>query len=98
MNMLTMLQRIVQEVNRIPEIERALQYLVSTIKATMQVDSCSVYLSNYDAQHHVLTATDGLSPNAVGTVCIGFSEGLIGLVGQREEPLNIDDALSATSL
>ncbi len=92
MNMLTTLQRIVQEVNRIPEIERALQYLVSTIKATMQVDSCSVYLSNYDAQHHVLTATDGLSPDAVGTVCIGFSEGLIGLVGQREEPLNIDDA------
>lgn len=92
MNMLTTLQRIVQEVNRIPELADALQYLVSTIKSTMQVDSCSVYLSNYELQHHALTATDGLSPDAVGTVCIGFSEGLIGLVGQREEPLNIEDA------
>jgi phosphotransferase system enzyme I (PtsP) len=92
MNMLTTLQRIVQEVNRIPGLEHALQYLVTTIKATMNVDSCSIYLSNYEYQHHVLTATDGLSPDAVGTVCIGFSEGLIGLVGQREEPLNIQDA------
>ena len=37
-------------------------------------------------------ASDGLAKTSLGHTCIGFSEGLVGLVGQREEPLNIADA------
>mgnify|MGYP000406850732 CR=1 FL=1 len=90
--MLTTLKQIVQEVSRTPGLEAALNRLVTLVKAAMQVDSCSIYLANYEQQHFVLTATNGLDPAAVGQVCIGFSEGLIGLVGQREEPLNIENA------
>lgn len=90
--MLTTLKRIVQELNRAPELEVALQQLVSMVKQAMQVDSCSLYLADYDAQHFQLRATDGLAQAAVGQVNIGFAEGLIGLVGQREEPLNIENA------
>lgn len=93
-NILTILKRIVQEVNQIPQLDKALFRLASRIKQTMQVDSCSIYLANYDAQEFVLKATDGLAPEAVEQVRIGFSEGLIGLVGQREEPLNIENAHS----
>ena len=90
--MLTTLKQIVQEVSRTPGLDAALNRLVTLVKAAMEVDSCSIYLANYEKQHLVLTATNGLDPNAVGKVCIGFSEGLIGLVGQREEPLNIENA------
>ncbi len=91
-NILTTLKRIVQEMNQIPDLDQALFRLASRVKHTMQVDSCSIYLADYEKQDFVLKATDGLHPDAVELVRIGFSEGLIGLVGQREEPLNIENA------
>ena len=90
--MLTTLKRIVQEVNQIPGLEPALARLATLVKETMKVDSCAIYLADYKNQVHVLKATDGLERSAVNKVKIGFSEGLIGLVGQREEPLNIENA------
>lgn len=92
--MLTSLKQIIQEVSKIPGLDPALSHLVSMVKQTMQVDSCSIYLSNYAERHLVLSATDGLDPQAIGKVKIGFNEGVIGLVGDREEPLNIEDAPS----
>lgn len=91
-NMLTTLKSIVQEINQIPQLEKALFRLATRVKQTMQVNSCSIYLADYDNQEFILKATDGLHPDAVEQVRIGFSEGLIGLVGQREEPLNIENA------
>jgi phosphotransferase system enzyme I (PtsP) len=90
--MLTTLKRIVQEMNQIPALDTALFRLASRVKQTLDVDSCSIYLADYERQDFVLKATDGLDVDAVEHVRIGFSEGLIGLVGQREEPLNIANA------
>ena len=92
--MLTMLKRIVQEVNQIPYLEDALKCLATRLKQAMKVDCCAIYLADYEQQHFLLMATEGLAKDAVGNVAIGFSEGLIGLIGQREEPLNISDARS----
>ncbi len=91
-SMLTTLKRIVQEVIQIPVLDEALLRLASRVKQVTGVDSCSFYLADYEQQVFVLKATDGLQSDAVERVQIGFSEGLIGLVGQREEPLNIEDA------
>ena len=90
--MLLTLKRIVQEVAQIPELGLALDCLSQRLKDAMQADCCSVYLADYQQQHFTLMATEGLAKTAVGDVCIGFSEGLIGLIGQREEPINIEDA------
>ena len=92
--MLTTLKRIVQEVNQIPVLDEAIGHLVTRVKHTLSVDACSMYLADYATQTLTLVATEGLAESAVGVVKIGFSEGLIGLVGQREEPLNIEDAHS----
>ncbi|GGW80013.1 phosphoenolpyruvate--protein phosphotransferase [Alteromonas halophila] len=89
---LTTLKSIVQEMNQIPELDKALFRLATRVKHTVNVDSCSIYLADYEHQEFILKATDGLHPDAVEQVRIGFSEGLIGLVGQREEPLNIENA------
>ena len=91
-SILTVLKSIVQEVNQIPRLTDALFRLAVRVKETMQVDSCSIYLADYTNQEFILKATDGLAADAVERVRIGFSEGLIGLVGQREEPLNIENA------
>jgi phosphotransferase system enzyme I (PtsP) len=90
--MLTTLKRIVQEVNQIPVFDDALSCLAIRLIEALKVDSCSIYLADYEQQHFMLVATEGLAKTAVGQVSIGFSEGLVGLIGQREEPLNISDA------
>ncbi|MFW8591627.1 phosphoenolpyruvate--protein phosphotransferase [Glaciecola sp. 2405UD65-10] len=90
--MLTSLKKIVQEFSKIPDFPSALARLATMVKDTMGVDSCSIYLANYATQKMLLAATDGLDKSAVGVVEIGFYEGLIGLIGDREEPINIENA------
>ncbi|HFC53851.1 MAG TPA: phosphoenolpyruvate--protein phosphotransferase [Gammaproteobacteria bacterium] len=92
--MLTVLRQIVEEVNRAPNLEQALRIIVRRVKQAMEVDLCSIYLTDYPSRQHVLMATEGLNPDSVGQVRLGFDEGLVGLVGQRNEPVNIDDAPS----
>jgi phosphotransferase system enzyme I (PtsP) len=53
-----------------------------------------VYLLDPATNRYILMATEGLYPQAVGQVSLGYSEGLIGLVGSREEPINLEDAPS----
>jgi phosphotransferase system, enzyme I, PtsP len=90
--MLTTLKRIVQEVNQAPNLDEALTCLASRLRDALKVDSCSLYLANYEQQHFLLVATEGLAKEAIGQVSIGFSEGLIGFIGQREEPINLSNA------
>lgn len=90
--MLTQLKSIVQELSQIPSLDKALACVAKRLIEVLKVDCCAIYLANYDANYFTLTATEGLSKDAIGKVNIDFSEGLIGLVGQREEPLNIENA------
>ncbi|WP_339899738.1 phosphoenolpyruvate--protein phosphotransferase [Paraglaciecola polaris] len=90
--MLTKLKRIVKEVNQNPVLDDALSGVAKSLKEAIKVDSVSIYLANYEKQHFTLRATEGLAKSAIGKVSIGFSEGLIGLIGQREEPINISNA------
>ncbi|TCK19267.1 phosphotransferase system enzyme I (PtsP) [Thiogranum longum] len=92
--MLDTLRRIIQEVNRAPDLARALSIIVTRVKQAMVVDVCSVYLTDTERQQHVLMATDGYNPDAVGKVRFNFGEGLVGVVARREEMLNLDDASS----
>jgi phosphotransferase system enzyme I (PtsP) len=90
--MLSQLRRIVQDVAQEPSLESALAGLVRNVKQALKTECCSVYLADYEQQHFMLMATDGLNPQAIGKVSIGFSEGLVGWVGQREEPINLAQA------
>jgi len=90
--MLEHLRRIVQEVNEASDLEHALSVIVHRVKQTIGADVCSVYLTDYGAREHILQATDGLRPDAVGRVRLPLNRGIIGLVSERAEPVNLDDA------
>ena len=90
--MLDTLRRTIQEVNRAPDLPRALSIIVSRVKQAMVVDVCSVYLVDDDNEQYVLMATDGYNPDAVGKVRLNFGEGLVGEVARRAESLNLDNA------
>jgi phosphotransferase system enzyme I (PtsP) len=90
--MLTILRRIVLEFSQAAELDPALLRLVTQVKDALSSQCCSVYLADHKKQHFLLMASDGLAEDAFGRTSIGFTEGLVGLVGQREEPINIANA------
>lgn len=92
--MLKVLRRIVQEITAAPHFDQALEILVTRVREAIGAQACTVFLVDKDRETYVLLATDGLNPNAVGRISLKFSEGLVGLVGQREEPINLEDAPS----
>ena len=90
--MLDILRRTIQEVNRAPDLARALSIIVARVKQAMVVDVCSVYLVDEEGKQYVLMATDGYNADAVGEVRLDFGRGLVGEVARREESLNLDNA------
>ena len=92
--MLTELRRIVESMAEANTLELALQALVSQTRLAMMVDCCSVYVSEPEMRRYRLAATDGLAESAVGKATLPFEQGIVGLVGQREELINLADAPS----
>ena len=92
--MLTTLRQIVEGVTQAPSLHDAMNVLVRQTRSAMQVDCCTVYLAESQRRRYRLVATDGLALEAVGKVTLPYDEGLVGLVGRREELLNLADAAS----
>jgi phosphotransferase system, enzyme I, PtsP len=90
--MLTILRHIIQEVSSAQNFGEALDIMVRRIANALATQACSIFLLDRHHGEYVLVATQGLNPKAVGKVRIPMNKGLIGLVGEREEPINIDDA------
>ena len=86
------LRRIVQEINASASLHESLDIMVNQVAEAMHVDVCSIYLLDERNQRYLLMASKGLNPEAVGHVSLQTSEGLVGLVGQREEIVNLDNA------
>ncbi|MDH4556307.1 phosphoenolpyruvate--protein phosphotransferase [Pseudomonas sp. BN417] len=90
--MLNTLRKIVQEVNAAKDLKAALAIIVQRVKEAMGSQVCSVYLLDPETNRFVLMATEGLNKRSIGKVSMAPNEGLVGLVGTREEPLNLEHA------
>lgn len=74
------------------QAQQRLDRLVAMIASTMVADVCSIYLTR--GAFHELFATQGLRPDAVHSTRLKQSEGLVGLVAETAQPLNLADAQS----
>ncbi|MCC5873189.1 MAG: phosphoenolpyruvate--protein phosphotransferase [Gammaproteobacteria bacterium] len=90
--MLDTLRSIVQEVNAVPDLDAALGIIVRRVREAMGTQVCSVYLVDQLSGRYMFMATEGLNEAMVGHLSLGQGEGLVGLVGQRAEPINLNDA------
>src|SRR3989339_822160 len=90
--MLKLLQKIIQEVNSAPTTEAALATVVTQLNDALQADACSIFLCDEYHAVYILMATCGLNKELIGKARLKFGEGLVGLIGQREAPMNLDDA------
>lgn len=94
--MLKILRRIVQDVTTASHLSDALAILVSRVRKALEADAVSIYLIDSKHAEYVLVATDGLKKQTESWVRFGLDSGLVGLIGRREEPINLDDALTHT--
>ncbi|MGL6029371.1 MAG: GAF domain-containing protein, partial [Legionella sp.] len=92
--MLKVLKRIVQDVTAASHLTEALAILVQHINRAISAEAVSVYLIDHKHAEYVLIATEGLNKEAEFRVRVALDNGLIGLIGRREEPINIEDAPS----
>ncbi len=92
-SMIHRLQSIVQEVGRSPDIQHALDLIASRLIQDLNARACTVFLVTADEPPKlVLKACQGLNPDIVGTVERRFGQGLIGIVAERAEPINLTRA------
>lgn len=92
--MLDILRSIIQEVNGARDLAATLSIIVRRVQEAMNTRVCSIYLLDKSLGRYVLMATQGLDPAAVGRASLAPEEGLVGLVAQRAEPLNLENARS----
>ena len=90
--MLEVLRHIVQEVNAAEDLVDALEIIVRRVRDAMGTEVCSVYMRDTSSDRLVLRATEGLNESLVGVASLAAGEGLVGLVAEREEPVNLENA------
>lgn len=95
--MLDTLRKIVQDVTQEGNFAASVQTLVSSVRSALGTEVCSIYLVSADRGGYVLAATQGLNQAQIGQTVLSRSQGLVGLVGTRAEPLNLDTAPSHPS-
>ena len=91
-NLIETLRGIVQGVANARDLNTAMQLLVVRLKNAMNVGVCTVYLNDPQGQRFMLMASDGLNRQSVGKSYLKYGQGLVGLVAERAEPVNTDDA------
>ncbi len=90
--MLKTLRRIVQEVNAAKDLSEALDIVVRSVNEAMGTEACGIFLIDEQHGENTLVATQGLNVDLVGKVRLKLGEGLIGLIGERAEPINLENA------
>lgn len=90
--MLTLLKRIQQDADSSPDLFHVLQTVVKAVRNAINANYCNIFLFDDEKDEYVLFATDGFDPAAVNHLRIPQGKGLISLIAERAEPLNLDDA------
>lgn len=92
MNMLGALREIVDDVAHAGSFREALKLLVVDVQAALGTEVCSIYLINRGRDRFLFAANEGLNQAFVGQFTLAINEGLVGLVAERAEPINLKDA------
>jgi phosphotransferase system enzyme I (PtsP) len=89
--MLNILRRIIQDVNTAQDLPEALEIVVDGVKQTMGTEACSIFLIDEEHGENTLVATNGLNKALIGKVRLKLGEGIIGLISERAEPINVSN-------
>lgn len=91
-SILLALRKIIQEVSSKKSFEDAINTLVDLIRDATNADCCSLYLLSSRKSILKLAATEGLQKDSIGKATLQIGEGLVGLVAQKQELINLANA------
>jgi len=90
--MLKFLRRIVEEVESAANFSEALSILVRLTQEALETEACSVFAVDFRTHEYVLMANTGFKNSNLQGLRIKLHQGLIGIIGDQEKPLNLEDA------
>lgn len=90
--MLKVLRRIIQDVNAAQDLPEALDIVVNGVKQAMDTEACSIFLVDHEHGENTLVATNGLNKLFVGKIRLKLGKGIVGLITERAEPINLSNA------
>lgn len=90
--MLDALRQIIRDVDAATSFERALSIVVARVSMNLGTEACSVYLVDRPTGNLRMVANEGLNADAIGRVTLSSGEGVVGLVAERAETVNLDNA------
>ena len=90
--MLKVLRNIVQEVSNAGTLDDALTTIVRRAQQVLEADASAIFFLENETNEFVLRATQGLNQALVNQLRVPLSNGLIGLIAERKEAINLDDA------
>ncbi|SUZ93363.1 uncharacterized protein METZ01_LOCUS46217 [marine metagenome] len=89
--MLDALRQISRDVETAPSFEYALGIIVARVCLILGTEVCSIYIFDKVSGELKLIENEGFHRSAIGTVSLAPGEGVVGLVAERGEPLNIEN-------
>lgn len=90
--MLNLLQKIALSVASSRNLHEILTMVVETVVDNIGADVCSIFLWNEKLRRYQMAANRGFDPAQANQVTLGANEGIISVVGKKEEPVNLADA------
>lgn len=87
--MFSQLRQIVEQFGEAETLPDAINLLVQQTKTTMNLDCCSIFITNKETQKLSLMASEGLASQVIGATHFNLDEGIVGLVYQKGEPINL---------
>lgn len=90
--MLNTLRSIVQDVAGASSFREQLDILVHNVRVALGTEVCSIYLMLSGQDRLLFAANEGLAAHTVGTFSLSMKQGLVGLVAERAEPINLNNA------
>lgn len=90
--MLNILRRIIQEFSDNYDPLESMRMMVSEVKMAVHADATAVYFYDRKNERYILLAAEGFKNDVTGKLTIKRGEGLVGWIGEREEPISLDNA------
>lgn len=88
---MTAISRLIQAVNDAENLAAVLSLIVRHVCDATPAEACSIFLIDPERGEYLLSATEGLNPNAVGKLRVKFGEGVVGWIGEREQVIGLPD-------
>ena len=90
--MLKILRRIIEEVDAADSFQAVLDVIALRVGEAVDATNCAIFLFNHEQSQFRLMAAHGLVKALAGKAVVPLGQGLLSIVAEKGEPLNLADA------